>query len=244
MSISCVCPGCGKQLKAADSAAGKKAKCPDCGGAVPIPVPKRPVKKAAPVDDEFDLQSLDVDAGMAGPIEDEQRECPMCGEMIKVAAIKCRYCGEEFGSSGKKKKKRGRSSSGMPGAVIAAVVIEFLFLALNLLGVVGNLMQSNVGGAAGSGVRIAIEISIIVGFFQRKNTSRTSALTLSVIGIVFMIICGGILLAVGSQLEGMAQFQDGGMVGIIIGVLAVQTVLYIGEIIALMQQSAIEWLSE
>jgi serine/threonine protein kinase len=37
--IPVTCPGCGKDLKARPELAGKKAKCPKCGQAVPVPVP-------------------------------------------------------------------------------------------------------------------------------------------------------------------------------------------------------------
>ena len=109
MPISCECPQCGKRLKAADSAAGKKAKCPDCGAAIPIPA--RKVKKKSTEDEEFDLQNINVEEGVEGPIEDDRIPCPMCGEPIKAAATKCRYCGEELNKPAKKKKKLRASSS-------------------------------------------------------------------------------------------------------------------------------------
>lgn len=40
MSIPITCPGCGKSLRVKDEWAGKRAKCPGCGGAIPIPMPR------------------------------------------------------------------------------------------------------------------------------------------------------------------------------------------------------------
>ncbi len=104
MPISCQCPSCGKRLKARDSAAGKKVKCPDCGATIAIPSPKR---KAAPSEpDELDLQSLDIEKGIEGPAEIGQKPCPMCGEMINESASKCRYCGEDLVRAAKKAARR------------------------------------------------------------------------------------------------------------------------------------------
>jgi len=40
---------------------------------------------------------IDIEAFEVTPAED-RRPCPMCGEMIRAAARRCRYCGEEFES--------------------------------------------------------------------------------------------------------------------------------------------------
>lgn len=111
MSISVRCEECGKTLKAPDSAAGKKAKCPQCGAVVAIPEPvfdAEEVSEAEPVDDDSnafgDADSYDSPADES----DERKPCPACGEMIVARAAKCRYCGEIFD---KKLKRSGKSSS-------------------------------------------------------------------------------------------------------------------------------------
>jgi predicted RNA-binding Zn-ribbon protein involved in translation (DUF1610 family) len=78
MAISLQCPGCQKRLKARDELAGKRIKCPSCGGIVPVPV-------AASTDEP-------------PPAEEEvkRRPCPKCGEEIVATARKCRFCGEVF----------------------------------------------------------------------------------------------------------------------------------------------------
>jgi len=113
VSLSCQCPQCGKKLKAPDSAAGKRAKCPGCGN--PVQLPKAPVLEAEEVaaeeggDDEFGLQNFNEGDAYGGPAEDERRPCPLCGEMIMAGAAKCRYCGEIFDETLKRKEKKKKS---------------------------------------------------------------------------------------------------------------------------------------
>ena len=116
MSISVNCDVCGKTLKAPDSNAGKKAKCPQCGSIVTIPEPIYDAEEAGgnePHDDgsapsdadpfvgigSFDSQSVSVD--------DERKPCPMCGEMIVATAAKCRFCNEIFDPKLKRRSKKG-----------------------------------------------------------------------------------------------------------------------------------------
>ena len=129
MSIKVKCGNCGKKLKAKDDAAGKKVKCPDCGKVMLIP---EPVMDA--VEEDFDAYD---DGGFDDPYGDDaygndsygddpfsggdmgsygaeiskpagdKKPCPMCGEMIRAAAAKCRFCGEVFDARLKKKKSKG-----------------------------------------------------------------------------------------------------------------------------------------
>lgn len=65
MAIPVTCPSCAVTFKAKDEFAGKKAKCPKCGGRIVVPSPfhggdtvrmppplKRPPDKPKPADDE------------------------------------------------------------------------------------------------------------------------------------------------------------------------------------------------
>jgi len=42
MPIVVTCPGCSATLKAPDTAAGKKVKCPKCTSAIPVPAAEEP----------------------------------------------------------------------------------------------------------------------------------------------------------------------------------------------------------
>ena len=112
MTISVKCKSCGKVLKAKESAAGKKAKCPDCGAVIAIPeldelYDAEEMKEEPVEDDEMDFG--DAEASM--PKTQSRKPCPACGEMIVKGAAKCRYCGEILDPALKKlEKKKNRAS--------------------------------------------------------------------------------------------------------------------------------------
>ncbi len=121
MPISVNCQECGKTLRAPDSLAGKKAKCPQCGAVVSLPAaivnaelddappPKKKSVAVKPRDEDFD-EPAEFDAVSAA---DERKPCPLCGEMIVASAAKCRFCGEVFDSS---LDRPGKSRSGKTGS--------------------------------------------------------------------------------------------------------------------------------
>jgi len=129
--ISVNCPSCGKRLQAPDSAAGKRAQCPDCQTVMQLP---EAVHNAEPVDDGYGVAG---ESGQSGSFLDDlnqavsspapptpyqssgapshaqgsagRRACPACGEMIVVGAAKCRFCGEIFDPTLRRREER-RSS--------------------------------------------------------------------------------------------------------------------------------------
>jgi predicted RNA-binding Zn-ribbon protein involved in translation (DUF1610 family) len=116
--ITFQCPGCGKKLKAPDSAVGKTSRCPGCGNPVTCPEPvydaelvDAPPGGVDPFGDlgaggAYNLAAPGPGAAAApeAPPGEARRPCPMCGEMIVATAAKCRYCGEVFDPALKKKK--------------------------------------------------------------------------------------------------------------------------------------------
>lgn len=126
MPIQVTCASCKSQFNAPDNAAGKRTKCPKCGGVIDIQAPA-PVQAPAPKEEEvfeaeevpytpnFADDDFEVEKPAALPAATGDRKpCPMCGEMIQKDAVKCRFCGEIFDPILKKqeKKKSGKTSAG------------------------------------------------------------------------------------------------------------------------------------
>ena len=108
MTIKVECTSCGKVLTAKDSAAGKRAKCPQCGDIIQIPE----VYEAEEVggdyaDDEYGDDGYDDDYDDS-PDQEKRKPCPACGEMIIRGAAKCRFCGEIFDPALKRKAKKNK----------------------------------------------------------------------------------------------------------------------------------------
>ena len=102
MSISFDCPACGKKTKAPDEMAGKKARCPLCKEVIQVPEPAYEFEEV-PQDSEKDADGEGADEG--------RKPCPMCGEMIREEAVKCRYCGEIFDPELRKRQRKKNGSS-------------------------------------------------------------------------------------------------------------------------------------
>jgi ribosomal protein S27E len=115
LAITVNCPHCSSRLTTDDSKAGLRAKCPKCGGVLEIP------RVPPPADDEileaeldapraFDDDELALEAPPTLPTKGggDTKQCPVCGEMIQKAAIKCRFCGEIFDPVLKKSEQKAK----------------------------------------------------------------------------------------------------------------------------------------
>ena len=103
MAIEFSCPHCQKFLSTSEDKAGRSAKCPGCGERVTVPSATAPPA----IDEDWEVSTEELRRTLPGrstrrgPAVDsdtdelrERHPCPMCGESILVAAVKCRHCGE------------------------------------------------------------------------------------------------------------------------------------------------------
>jgi predicted RNA-binding Zn-ribbon protein involved in translation (DUF1610 family) len=114
--IKVTCNSCGKSLKAKDSAAGKRVKCPQCGDPISIPDEVYDAEEAggdddySGYDDDYGDGQYDLGDDVANaPGATKRRPCPACGEMIVEGAAKCRFCGEIFDAALKRKARKSKS---------------------------------------------------------------------------------------------------------------------------------------
>ena len=108
MPISVTCE-CGKTLKAPDTSAGKKAKCPECSAVIKIP---EQVFDAEEIDEYEDDEAAEENP-YSTPVRSksgQRKACPACGEMILADAAKCRFCDEVFDARLKTSSKVGKKS--------------------------------------------------------------------------------------------------------------------------------------
>lgn len=90
------CPSCSGVFRAAESAAGKKAKCPSCGETIAIAGGEAAGEVVDAEEIATDRDGLPSAAAASG---EDRKPCPMCGEMILTGAVKCRFCGEVLDKS-------------------------------------------------------------------------------------------------------------------------------------------------
>lgn len=110
MPIEFSCGTCGKKLRAPDTAAGKRVKCPGCGG--PVPVPGEQI---------YEAEDVSVPAAADDPaVPDDEPDDEGYDE------------GPERPERRRKKKKRQRPTA--PGIALVAVgALGFIVVLANLI---------------------------------------------------------------------------------------------------------------
>lgn len=185
MAIEFHCPQCSKLLRTADDKAGRTAKCPDCGSSIQVP-------GGGGGDSPYEFDDADTTAGDSSPPAESSagmKPCPMCGQQIRAAAIRCRYCGETFGTP---RRPRSRSSHLAPhrgGMILAFGILGWTVCGLfaPFAWVMGNTdlaeMQAGRMDPSGEGLTQAGKI---IGMIQ---------CILMIVGIVIVgvMMCAGVI---------------------------------------------------
>lgn len=185
MTIEARCSSCDRLLRAPDSAAGRTARCPNCGEAVTMPDPQAQtydVYETEEIDEDHDWENDFVDdtparrqpapsgygAPPPGAANGEREPCPVCGELIIRGARVCRFCGEAFdkslarnlasGGRGFDKIERFRKEmNGLGGLWIFLAVMSFGGIAIMANGLPGRRLPPEVAViAAAFGVVLLI----------------------------------------------------------------------------------------
>jgi hypothetical protein len=212
MSIDVACPECAKVHKVKEEAAGKKFRCKGCQAVVTIPAAAEIVEP-----DPWDV--VDENAEAPPPMPRRRKPQPA-------------------------KRSRSSSSSGseMPVTIIVSICINGLMIALNVVGVIGNIMSGNIPGVGGVVVRLGIEIAIIKGLIDRSNSYRWQGAALDGVGLAFGMLCLPAIFFMGDQLK-QPMLADGG-VAVFVAIIVAQMILWITDIVMLLSPSAKDWCNQ
>ncbi len=83
--LSVECPGCRRRLRVKAELAGRKVKCPGCGGAINLPRPEPPDALSAPVAAPAEAQPAEPTAGR-GPSRPSRRTALIAAGVLLLAA--------------------------------------------------------------------------------------------------------------------------------------------------------------
>jgi predicted RNA-binding Zn-ribbon protein involved in translation (DUF1610 family) len=156
MAIRFDCPACGKRTQAPEELAGKRARCPLCQKVITVPEPgeveEAPLAEAAP-------PRPSTRRSTEGDGDERRRPCPMCGELIREEAVRCRYCGEELDESGPRPRRRRRSRSNADSDLSAGDwVLAILCSGIGCIVGIVWMIQGKPKGTKMFGVSLAMQV--------------------------------------------------------------------------------------
>lgn len=137
MSIEFDCSHCGRRVKGPENLSGQMVKCPHCQGVITVPeavyeaeeIPSAIRSSPSPAPAYGGFQEAPYEAGGS---DEPRRPCPLCGEMIRTSAIKCRFCGEIFDPTFRKGTRGGLPLASL-GARLGAALLDGFFAMLAYL---------------------------------------------------------------------------------------------------------------
>lgn len=179
MPITVECPTCAAKLRAPDTAAGKRIKCPKCAGIIPVP--------AAAVPPPREIEEQVAAAPPRRRVEEDVEDRPS-GSRAEV---------DEDGDFGDQPRRRGprrdaheTEATGTFPMVLGIISIVFAALAIPL-----SLMSccppiAFVAGAMSGLALLLAGIGIVMGFMQQKRglVCPTIGVGISMIALIFVVV--------------------------------------------------------
>ena len=185
MPIKMNCPSCNTLLSAPETAAGKRAKCLECGQIMivpevvqeaediyaPVPGPSSPFSPPPSADATGNwLDEMHGSGSRRGPLgagDEARRPCPECGSMIPVGAAKCRFCNAIFDS---RLKVIAPKKKGSPDDATLSVGEWILCIIFSIIGCIVGIVFAIQGKPKGMkmvGIAVVSEIvkDVIYGVY-------------------------------------------------------------------------------
>ncbi len=209
MTIAVQCGSCRKRFAAKEKLAGRKMKCPQCGGVLTIPKP-RPGPKAArqateppgdyavapPPAGETGSSTAGT-AGGTGRAPDTEPKCPSCGASLKAGDVLCVQCGYDL-RSGKKLEISGPDDREADPTASDAVSHAARSVGSYLLGCILSLVGMLIGavvwyvvalifgvelGWIAWGVGLLAGLGMLLGSRKENDLAGITAAFISIAGI-------------------------------------------------------------
>lgn len=179
MPIQVTCPSCQTTLKTADASAGKRAKCPKCGGIIQIPAATAPPENTfeAAANPLAGFTEEELTGGPAVPTTNDRAPCPACGELIARDAVKCRFCGEVLNAALKGKSptagRATKTAAATDGSDELSVLEWILAILCSTIGCIVGIIWMIQGKPKGKKLLIVSLVVMAIGFILNVMIALT-----------------------------------------------------------------------